>query len=179
MSIDAGEYELGPEHADLRLFTHKEGLAGAVGHDLALLVQRWSAVLVSGSEPSDCELMVRADLSSLCVESGSGGAKPLSAKDRRDIEANAAGALDVRRHPELTFVSTGITGSWDSATVTGELTLHGRSGRETFTLTADGNGGYTLVGRVAQSKYGIKPFSAMLGALRISDEVGFEVGVGF
>jgi polyisoprenoid-binding protein YceI len=54
--------------------------------------------------------------------------------------------------------------------VQGELTLAGQAAPLTFELTAaDGSLGGSAV--IKQSDWGIKPYSALFGALKVADEV--------
>ena len=82
---DATTHVLGPGNAELRVLTEREGLASRAGHDLVLVVGRWEATLVLGD---DAGLELTADSRSLEVKSASGGVKPLSDKDRREIVKN-------------------------------------------------------------------------------------------
>jgi polyisoprenoid-binding protein YceI len=58
--------------------------------------------------------------------------------------------------------------------VRGELELLGRSAPLTFTLTDDG-GHLTGSATIKQSDWGIKPYSALFGALKVNDDVTVEV----
>ena len=42
-----------------------------------------------------------------------------------------------------------------------------------------GNDQWRVSGEVVQSRFGIKPFTAFLGALKVKDEVRFEVVAAF
>lgn len=100
----------------------------------------------------------------------------MSETDRREILRNAAKSLGTKSHPQLRFVSTSVVGTWEQGEVTGDLTLHGTTRAETFQVVRVG-GHYRVGGGIRQSDYGIKPFSTMVGALRVGDSVIFEVSV--
>jgi polyisoprenoid-binding protein YceI len=75
-----------------------------------------------------------------------------------------------------------VTGTWDAATIHGELTLHGQTAPQDLTLNRVGRVGndqWRVSGEVVQSRFGIKPFTAFLGALKVKDEVRFEVVAAF
>lgn len=165
-----GSHDLGPVLCDLLLQTTCEGAMARMGHDLNLVVDDWRGTLVLGESPADCSLRVTADLRSLRVREGRGGAKPLTAKDSAGILDNARAALDVDRHPELSFTSTAIDGSWEAGRIEGRLTLRGRTEVQDFAVARDEDA-YTLSGQVIQTRFGIKPYSAMMGALRVGDAV--------
>lgn len=173
MAVAPGTYDLGPENGDIALRTTCAGAMARMGHELTLVVDQWNGRLEVGEVPSDCVLRVTCDLTSLRIAETRGGAKPASDKDKRDILANAAKSLDTRAHPQLTFVSEQISGSWQAGTVAGRLAVHGRSQPQTFDIRAEGEG-YVLAGTITQTRFGIKPFSTMMGALKLGDDVTVE-----
>ncbi|TQL63496.1 YceI family protein [Propioniferax innocua] len=176
MTITPGIHEIGPDQGDLRLHTTCRGAMARMGHDLTLGVDTWRAKLDAGETVDACALRVTADLTTLRVVSSSGGAKPTTEEDHEQIIANAADSLGVATHPQLTYVSTSIGGTWDAGRVDGQLTLHGTTAPQSFDVRADGDA-HVLTGTITQSHFGIKPFSAMMGALKLADEVAVEVRV--
>src|ERR1700722_19952701 len=88
MAASTGTYRLGPDSGRVVINTARAGLAARVGHDLALDVTRWSAdVTVPGDDLSAATVGAELDLGSLVVREGTGGARPLTDSDRRDIES--------------------------------------------------------------------------------------------
>jgi polyisoprenoid-binding protein YceI len=179
MPIPTGSYTLGPDNAQLFLHTRRDGLAASMGHDLTLDVRQWTAELSVGEGLGATTLSVTADLRSLTVVEGRGGAMPLTDDNCREIEKNAAKALDAHRHPDVRFTSSALVGSWDEGRIAGTLALHGQSQPQDLALDQPEPGVWRVRGTVTQSRFGIKPFSAFLGALKIRDEVDVEVTVGF
>lgn len=172
---------LGPDDGVLRLLTGVEGRAARLGHALVLAVADWSAeaVLVDGV-PTSARL--RAGLASLVVESGSGGAKPLTDRDRRTIRGTALDSLRAEEHPEVVFVAGAVVQVPGGLSVDGDLTIAGRTEPTTVQLkVAETADGWLLAARttVTQTDFGVTPYSAMLGALRLADavEVSFEATV--
>ena len=178
MTIAPGVYELDPESADLVVRTGTEGAAAAMGHALTLGVSSWSADFTATDDLEGCSLRAEFDLSTLLVRSGTGGVTALTEPNKRDIIANAAKALGHKGSALATFVSTTVTGDWDRALITGDLTLHGKTQPLTFTAVRS-EGEFTVTGTLVQTAFGIKPFSTMLGALRLRDAVEIEVKVNF
>lgn len=176
MKIQPGVRELGPNDAELVLYTTCEGPAAALGHDLTIVAEKWSATLTIGGTPAESALEVRVDLASLDVRESFGGAKDVSDSDRAEIEHNMAESLQVATHPELRFVSTAIRGKWREGEVDGDLTLVGQAKPVTFSVV-ERDGVFRLGGEIRQSLFGIKPYSAMLGALRIADSVVIGISV--
>ncbi len=145
--------------AECLVFTYREGLLAAVGHDLCLRVTRFSVEIGAGDA-----IAAEFDAASL-------RATGVGANDARKIERNAADdVLDARRFPTVSFRSSEVTRQGERARVAGTLTLHGVSQPLAFDAVADGEGWRAEV-RLDQRRFGIKPFSAMLGALRVRPEV--------
>jgi polyisoprenoid-binding protein YceI len=92
---------------------------------------------------------------------------PLSDSDRGEIKKNLRKILDVDRYPVITFVATDLK---DPLDVTGELTIKGVARPLTIRSVQD-DGRLRGEVRFAQSTWGIKPFSAFFGALKLADEV--------
>ena len=146
-----------------------------VGHDLEIEITRWRGKV--DVEPR--AVQINADPRSLSVLRGTGGAKPLSEKDRADIKANLEKVLMVQRFPEILFRSTDVSGG-DHLQVAGELAMAGNNRSLRFPLEMVSTGSTRRVSGVVavkQTDWGLKPYSAMLGALKVRDmvEVVFEL----
>ncbi|MEV4005459.1 YceI family protein [Actinomadura sp. NPDC049753] len=167
-----GTFELGPEDGRLLVRTGRSGLGRRAGHDLTIEATRWSAA-VEAREPLDASSVeVTVDVDGLEVREGAGGVKPLTDQDRGEIVKNLRKVLDVRRYPRIRFVSTAI----GADAVEGDLTIMGRV--KPVRLAAAREGGRVRGGvTVEQSRWGIKPYSAFFGALRLADEVEIEFDV--
>ena len=146
--------EVGPADATLTVKTYREGVAAKVGHDLIMVVGRWSAKL-----GDDGAIELSADPRSLEIREGLRGAKPLSDRDRREILKN----IDQK---VLGSSPIEFRGSAEGDRVTGELTMAGATRPLTAERTPDG-GRATLV----QSQWGIKPYRGLMGALKVRDDV--------
>lgn len=160
---------IGPEDGRLFLYTSREGLAAQAGHDLTIEMTRWSGLVRVGVDPAASELTVTVDMGSMRIVNATGGVMPLSERDKREILHNGWKISSVDRYPEGTFVAEEIS---DDAVV-GTLTMLGRSHGLRLTYRIDGKR-YRASGIVRQSDYGIRPFSAFLGALKLADPVRVE-----
>ncbi|GII57115.1 hypothetical protein Pth03_55040 [Planotetraspora thailandica] len=172
-------HHVGPERGRLILSTARHGLASTMGHDLTIEVTRWSGEVVTADDPAessaDITVDITVDMDSLRIVEGTGGAMPLTDRDRREIEKTARRLLGVDRHPQARFVSGRVeVTSPDAGVVEGTLTLHGMSHPLRLEVSGSGEGRYRATGTVVQSEYGIKPYSAFFGALRLADPVGVE-----
>jgi polyisoprenoid-binding protein YceI len=174
MSVEGpapGRYTLGPDRGRLLLRTYRVGLASKVGHDLVLEFSRWSATVeVPAGDPAGTRLDAAVDLGSLRVLEGTGGVKPLTDGDKREIVGTAAKVLGTGSATFTTEQAEPAAG-----TVTGRLTLNGVTAPLELTVTRDGQGRYRARGGVTQTRHRIKPYSAFLGALKLRDEVELDI----
>jgi YceI-like protein len=157
---------LGPENGTLTVRTGKGGAAAKAGHNLEIEVTRWSATL----DAETAELT--ADAASLRVVGGSGGISPLGEKERAGI----AETIDeeVLKDTAIAFRSTSVTRAGDRIEVAGELELSGTTRPLTFALRDDG-GHITGSARLKQTDWGVKPYSALFGTLKVADVVEIAI----
>jgi polyisoprenoid-binding protein YceI len=182
MAIHAGRHQFGTDRGRITLRTFRDGLAAQAGHDLTIEVGRWSAELVVADDLSPASLQVTADLGALIVRDGTGGLKPLTDRDKREVGVTARKVLSVDRFPEATFSATSFRSASagsaaDSGVIAGTLTLAGQSGPFELHVSSAGTGIYQGTGTVRQTDFGIKPYSGFLGALRVRDTVDVTVEV--
>jgi polyisoprenoid-binding protein YceI len=175
MAIAPGRYTLGPADGTLTVRTGKAGAAAKAGHDLVIEVTSWRATLdlAEGAEPAAVALT--ADARSLKVRSGTGGIGPLGDEERASIEQSIDD--DVLRGGAIEFRSrtVDVAPGGDGVRVEGDLDLLGTSAPIAFDLAAGDDGRLTGRTRIRQTDWGIKPFSALFGTLKVADEV--EVGI--
>jgi polyisoprenoid-binding protein YceI len=177
----AGTYSLGPATGQLVIKTGRTGLGRRAGHDLTIEVTQWEATAtVDPADPAASSVTVTVDVDSFAVREGTGGVKPLTDGDRAEIKRTLQREiLHTDRHPSITFQSTQVTGTLESFAVQGELTIRDQTRPVTVRGEAAGDdrvrGGATVV----QSQFGVKPYSAFLGALKLADEVeiAFDVNL--
>lgn len=170
MAIDPGTYELGPQDGRLTVHTARAGAASKAGHDLVIVVERWSATVDWAADPAKSRLELTADSTSFSVQEGRGGVKPLSDDDRRGIVQTIN--EKVLKGTPITFRSTAVRPDADDRfRVTGDLELLNGVNLVAFDLTVSDDGRVSATAGVTQSEWGIKPYSALLGALKVADEV--------
>ncbi|MDQ3723891.1 MAG: YceI family protein [Actinomycetota bacterium] len=164
MSIPEGTHSIGPSNGSLKVKTGKEGAAAKMGHNLVMGVNSWEATVEGGDSPS---IKLTADPNSLEVISGEGGAKPLGDKDKADIKKSIDSK--VLGSSQISFTSSEVTDSQAQ----GDLSIAGKSSQVSVPISVSGDkisGSMTL----SQKDYGIKQFSAMMGALKVTDQVTVE-----
>lgn len=172
MAILAGRHPLGAERGRITLRTSRDGLAAQAGHDLTLEAPAWSGELVVAADLTPTGLEVSVDLGALVVRSGTGGLKPLTERDMGDIITNARKLLRTDQYPNATYTATGFQpGAEGGGTINGTLTLAGQSRPQQLAVTQTSPGHYRVTTTVRQTDFGIKPYSAFLGSLRVADAV--------
>jgi len=178
MAVKAGRHQLGTDRGRIVLHTFRDGLAAQAGHDLTIEVGRWSGELTVNDDLSPAALDVQVDMGSLIVREGTGGLKPLSDRDRREIAVTARKTLAADRHPDATFTAAEFQPEADGGgLIKGTLTLAGKAGPLWLRVRQTGPDRYHATGEVVQSEHGIKPYTGFLGALRVRDAVAVDVDV--
>jgi polyisoprenoid-binding protein YceI len=179
MAIHAGRHQLGTDKGRITLRTFRDGLAAQAGHDLTIDAVRWSGDLAVADDLSPSSLQVKIDLGALVVRDGTGGIKPLSDRDKREIGVTARKVLSADRYPEATFSSTSFDPAADGTggMITGTLTLAGQSRPVRLTVTQPTADHYRATTTVRQSDFGVRPYSAFLGSLKVADAVDIDIDI--
>lgn len=168
MSIPAGTYRFGPANGTLAVNTGRTGAVARAGHDLLLHVTGWEGTLEIGADARPSRLEVHADGGSLKVQEGTGGMQALDDDDKANIEQTIDD--EVLRRDQITFRSTDVDPAENGLRVTGDLTLLGRTAPLVLDVAVN-DGTITAAGVVRQTEFGMKPYSALFGALKVADEV--------
>ncbi len=173
MTVAKGTHNIGPQDGKVLVNVYKDGVAAKMGHDLTLVATSWSGKAdINPDDPGSSSVQVSVDASSLEILEGKGGAKPLSESYKKDIKKNINDkCLNTGKFGQITFESSGVSGT----ALKGDLTINGQSRPVTLNLTVDDNGRVTATTSFQQSQFGIKPFSAMLGALKVKDSVDVTI----
>ena len=155
----------GADTATCEVFTFREGFLAAAGHDLKLRPERFEI------EADGHSVRARFDAASLRVVAAMRGGREdpgaLSGRDRQEIERTCAReVLEADRFPEIAFTSNEISAD----AVRGTLRLHGRELSGEFAVRRDGERAVAEV-EIDVRRFGIRPYAAMLGALRVSPRV--------
>ena len=175
MPIPPGRYLLGPGDGTLTVRTGKAGAASKAGHNLVIEVTSWQATLDLPEGAGERSLTLTADPASLRVREGSGGVHPLGDDDKASI----AKTIDeeVLKGGSIAFRSRSVEAGPDGTglRVEGDLDLVGTSRPVAFHLNAGADGRISGTATLKQTDWGIKPYSALFGTLKVTDEV--EVAV--
>lgn len=169
MSSHSGSHRLGPHNGTLSVHTARGGAAAKVGHDLTIEVTSWQATFELSSELSASTVELTADSTSLRVRKGTGGVQALGARDIKSIQKTIDDK--VLRRCDIAFRSSSVEGEPGSLRVSGDLTLAGRTAPASFEVAITNDGAVSAKATVKQTDWSIKPYSGLLGALKVKDEV--------
>lgn len=155
----------------------RQGLLSASGHDLELDVTACSVEVDLAQE------LVRArfDPRSLRVVASLEGERrnpeAPAAHDRATIERDVARVvLEAERYPEIRFESSSVQPAGDGWELRGALTLHGATRDVSTSVRRLGDRVIAEV-RLDQRDFGIRPFSALLGALKVRPDVSITLSL--
>jgi YceI-like protein len=161
-----GSHQLGPDNARLTVHTKRTGAIAKAGHDLTIEVKSWRGELEIGDQ-SRASLSV--DSTSFKVLEGRGGVQKLDDEDKRGIEQTID--EEVLMKQGIKFESTDVKLDGDRLTLSGDLTLMSNTHPLTFELQVGDDGRLSGGAVVKQTDWGMKPYTALFGTLKVADEV--------
>ena len=155
------------QNGQIRAYTYKEGLLASVAHDLELSLEGFQVRFNGG------DVTATFDLSSLTVTgamvNGKLSPKSLSASDRKKIEQTMhREVLMTHRYPTAELSGCIIDGQLE-----GTLTLKGLSSALIGPVNSVNARASGYV-EIKPTQWGIKPYSALFGALKLQDRVRIE-----
>ncbi|MCB9670520.1 MAG: hypothetical protein H6736_09250 [Alphaproteobacteria bacterium] len=157
------------------IFTYKAGLLSAVGHDLLFRVKRWSLTVeddhIEGTFDGTSFEVVGA------IKDGRVAPGALSAKDERDILANIDKHVFKGFRPrDIRFEADDVDVDDDCIEGTGTLAIP--PGRHDVRFEAHIEGGKaTCRLTLHQPDWGITPFKALMGTLKIKPDIKVRITV--
>lgn len=168
MSLRPASYRFGPDNATLAVRTGRLGAVAKAGHDLLLHVTSWEGSMEVADQPADSTIELTADGGSLRVREGTGGMKALDDDDMANIEQTID--EEVLRRTAVSFRSTRVESTDGGLRVQGDLTMLGATHPIVFDVVA-ADGSLSASAVLRQTDFGMKPYSALFGALKVADEV--------
>lgn len=177
--VATGRYRFGSDTGQLLLRTFRTGLGSRAGHDLVIEVTAWRGTAQVAEPTAAASAQLTVEVGSFEVREGRGGLKSLTDGDRADIQKTIREKiLGTSSHPRIEFRSTEVRGSAADLSCDGDLTIRA----VTHGVTIQGSVEESSAGprvrghaQVKQTDWGIKPYSAFFGALRLRDEVDIDI----
>jgi hypothetical protein len=166
---------LDPKSAQCLVFTRKEGLLSLVAHDLKIAVTGFAIEV----DPAARTVAGRFDADSLRVVCAMNGdeetAGTLSPSQKAEIEGNIVrDVLHTRQYPEIRYTSRHVHDVVDGFDVDGDLSLHGKNRSLPVTVRRT-DSGYVARAVIHQPDFGIRPYSALLGTLKVQADVEIRI----
>lgn len=179
----AGAYRIVPGDSEIRVLVYRGGPLARFGHNHVILATGIEGVVHRG-ETADLSCIrltipvdgLEVDPPDARAEEGAAFDSDLSEEDIRKTRANMLGGsvLDGAGHPEIRVRSVAMTGSLDRPEARLEIRLRGESREVTVPVTVYETGQRLVMLAslsLRQSDFGIEPFTAVGGALRVQDTV--------
>ncbi len=166
--------------SSLHAYTYKDGVLARVAHDLRLVLPEFE-VSATGD---GAHLAITFDLRSLRPEGAMVGGLfspgELGAKELREIAQTIHDeVLDTRRFPQARFVGA-LERQAQGAIARGRLELHGKVAPLVLVARREARAqGERFSGELElrPSDFGIAPYRALLGALKLQDRVRIEFSI--
>ncbi|MBS4729802.1 YceI family protein [Mycobacterium sp. SM1] len=158
---------------ELLIRTGVTGRAARMGHRLTIAMQRWQVTVIwADGEPTSAKLTVEVD--SLEVLQAEGGVKALSAPEKALVRSNALRTLDADHFPWICFAAESIQKTGRGYRLIGKLQIHGKTRDREIDLRTDDLDDWwrmSTQATVRQSDFGVKPYSLLMGSVKVADEV--------
>jgi len=184
----APRYAVDPQASEIRLLIYRDGPLARFGHN-HVIVGRVQGEIRAGATAAGSGFRLEIPAESLIVdppaaraEEGEAFAAQVSDAARRGTRENMLGAdvLDVVHYPLIRIESVALSGpAWGPA-VTARVALRGtaRDLRFPAAVVRQGDGLVVIASfPIRQSDFGIQPFSALNGGLRVRDALDARLRV--
>jgi polyisoprenoid-binding protein YceI len=166
-------WNLDESAGELVVKTGVTGRAARMGHRLTIAMDSWRAeVRWAAGEPTGVDLTV--EVGSLRVVRGEGGVKGLSGPEKTVVRSNAMKAFDADRFPQICFRAEDIQQTDDGYRLAGTLEIHGKTRERVVDVQLeelDDAWRMSCDTEVRQTEFGIKPYSILMGSVKIADTV--------
>lgn len=167
--VTGGTYKVDPNHTQVIWSVDHMGFSTLTG----MFGQPSGSLTLDPKKPGDASLNVIFPVSGLTVTA-----------EKFATHLKSAELLDAAKFPNATFKSTAVSVNGDSATITGDLTLHGVTKPVTLAARFHGAGlnpmtkaetvGFSATGTVKRSDFGLGAFVPV-----VSDEVQLTIAGAF
>ncbi|WP_150463219.1 YceI family protein [Nesterenkonia ebinurensis] len=171
-TLNPGTWTLDASHSEIGLTVRHAGISKV----RALFEEATGTLDVKEDGSADVKAVVRAE--SFNSKNGD-----------RDAHVRGEDFLDAEKHPELTFVATGIKPSGEVFDLTGELTIRGVSKTVTFEVEFGGQAvdpfgltraGFSASTTISRKEFGLTWNAALeAGGVLVSDNVKIELDASF
>ncbi|HEY3645077.1 MAG TPA: YceI family protein [Gammaproteobacteria bacterium] len=182
-------YVVDAAHSEVEFLVYKAGSLSAFGHNHTVEAREFSGDVYLAPQFKDSMFSLKLPVKRFEVDRAeartAAGDDFTSKPTPKDIQGTTehmlgADSLDADKYPDVTIQSVALSGEEAKAEMTVRITLHGtaRDVKVPVSVSHDGDG-LTAAGdfELRQTEFGIKPFSAVGGALQVADafKVQFKI----
>jgi hypothetical protein len=189
VSANSGIYQVDAESSDIRILVHRGGALSWLGHSHVISVGQLDGRIYVHPEPKQSRFELIIPVQGLIVdnplirrEEGDEFSSEITEHDVAGTRSNMLGdrVLNAKRHPVVKLTGTGYRGDKPEIMLQLSIELLGNvvELQVPTTLRLDGDVlEVTGALRLSHSDLGMRPFTALLGALRVGDELDFKYRV--
>jgi hypothetical protein len=158
-------------NAQCLVYSYKDGLLSKIAHDLKHRVTRFTLRVDDETQAIEAEIDARSLRVECVMKDGVESSNGLSDGDKKKIEDQiVADVLNADEHPMIRFSGTAVSHTRDGLRIEGTLALN-QITRPMTAMARRVNGHYEAEVSIHQPAFNIKPFSAMMGTLKIKPDV--------
>ena len=184
----AAVYRIDAARSELRVIVLRAGPMAALGHDHVISSRELTGwVNLNGAAGAAFRLEIPADAlavddSQVRSTEGPDFADPISEDAKKGTRRNMLGLalLDAEEHPLIIVQSIGIEGGEPALAATVSITVAGHESQQRIPFVLARSASQldaTADFRLRQSSLGLTPFSIMMGALQVQDELRVKIKV--
>lgn len=171
-------------NAECHIYTFKEGLLSTLAHNLKLVVTNFKieVAFLKDYSPQKINLIKAVfdtkSIRTVCaIKDGKEMLESLTKEDCKDIEMNISKlVLNTDEFPKIYFRSKDISNENNKLIITGKLTICGVT-RLIVLPVQILKDNYALDITLNQKDFGITPFSALWGAIKIKPEIKIKLNL--
>ncbi len=180
---DAAVFEVVKGESEVRVLVYRGGLLGGFGHNHVISTSDIVGRIEIAEDPAASCVVLRmpvegfeVDVEAIRLEEGESFKSTVSEDDKSGTRNNMLGAklLDSARFSEITILSHSWSGKFPDILVNSEITVRDQTNALEFpalvSMTVDQivvTGSFALT----HEQLGLKPFTALLGSLRVRDVI--------
>lgn len=183
LPADARRFEVEPDRSLITILVYRAGALAAAGHNHVVASHEVRGAIAFTPDVSRSRFTLRMPVATLTVDEPDlrraagaefGAAIPPAAQEATRRNLLSAAVLDAERFPEVLVQAAGIEPAAGGALATVRITLRGETRTLAVPCRYEQKGDELLADgefRLLQSDFGITPFTALLGAMRVQDEI--------
>ena len=180
---DAAVFEVVKGESEVRVLVYRGGLLGGFGHNHVISTSDIVGRIEIAEDPAASCVVLRmpvegfeVDVEAIRLEEGESFKSTVSEKDKSGTRKNMLGAklLDSARFSDITIRSQTWSGEFPDILVNSEITVRDQTNALEFPASVSVNVEQIVVTgsfALTHEQLGLKPFRAILGGLRVRDDM--------